>query len=167
MDTIRTMLPHFRERKAGTIINISSGAGRFTLPMISLYCASKFALEGFSEALSFELSALNIGVKIVEPGGTSTNFINVSGERFSEKKAIPDYDPFIAAAGKMFDNMKGMQLATPEEVAAVIYEAATDNTDTLRYIVGNDDFKSRITARATMADKDYLGAIKNGYLKFI
>jgi NAD(P)-dependent dehydrogenase (short-subunit alcohol dehydrogenase family) len=167
MDTIRSILPHFRERKAGTIINISSGAGRFTLPMISLYCASKFALEGFSEALSFELSALNIGVKIVEPGGTTTNFGKVSGEKFSDKTAIADYDNFTTAAGKMFDQMRGMQLATAAEVAAVIYEAATDGTDTLRYIVGNDDFKKRMTARQTMPDQDYLAAIKNGYLKFI
>jgi short-subunit dehydrogenase len=62
------------------IINISSGAGRFTLPLLSLYAASKFALEGFSEALSFELSALNITVKIIEPGGTATNFNKVTAK---------------------------------------------------------------------------------------
>jgi short-subunit dehydrogenase len=132
MDTIRAILPHFRERKAGAVINISSGAGRFTLPMISLYCASKFALEGFSEALSFELSALNISVKIVEPGGTTTNFMKVSGERAAAGKPIADYDDFVAAAGKMFDTMRDMQLKTAEEVADVIYEAATDGKDTLR-----------------------------------
>jgi NAD(P)-dependent dehydrogenase (short-subunit alcohol dehydrogenase family) len=167
MDTIRAILPHFRERKSGTVINISSGAGRFTLPMISLYCASKFALEGFSEALSFELSSLNIGVKIVEPGGTTTNFGKVSFDKFSGTKPISDYDKFTAAAGKMFDTMREMQLATAEEVAAVIYKAATDGTDTLRYVVGNDDFIKRINARLTMPDQEYLGAIKNGYLKFM
>jgi NAD(P)-dependent dehydrogenase (short-subunit alcohol dehydrogenase family) len=52
MDVTRAILPHFRSNKGGTIINISSGAGVFTLPLISLYCASKFALEGFSESLS-------------------------------------------------------------------------------------------------------------------
>ena len=70
MNTIRTILPHFRDRKEGMILNISSGAGRFTLQLFSLYASSKFALEGFSETLSFEFSALNIRVKIVEPGGT-------------------------------------------------------------------------------------------------
>lgn len=166
MDTIRSILPHFRERKSGAIINISSGAGRFTLPMISLYCASKFALEGFSEALSYELSSLKIAVKIVEPGGTTTNFSKVSFNKFSDTKHIPDYDNFTAAAGKMFDAMKGMQLATAEEVAATIYEAATDGTDTLRYVVGNDDFKKRMNQRLTMPDKDYLSTVKNSYLKF-
>ena len=167
MDTIRTILPHFRERNQGTIINISSGAGKFTLPMISLYAASKFALEGFSEAISYELSDLNINVKIVEPGGTSTNFNKVSGERVHENISIPDYDRFVNAAGKMFDGMKAMQLATSSEVAEVVYQAATDDTDTLRYIVGNEDFKRRIAARATMPDQDYLNAIKSSYQKFM
>jgi short-subunit dehydrogenase len=81
MDTIRALLPHFRQRRSGTIVNVSSGAGVFSLPLISLYCASKFALEGFSEALSYELAALNIAVKIVEPGGVSgTNFGRRSGQ---------------------------------------------------------------------------------------
>ena len=167
MDTIRAILPHFRERKAGSIINISSGAGRFTVPMISLYCASKFALEGFSEALSFELSALNISVKIVEPGGTTTNFIKVSGEKAATGRPIADYDNFTAAAGKLFDSMKDMQLKTAAEVADVIYEAATDGTDTLRYIVGNEDFHRRMNARLTMPDQQYLDAIKSGYLQYM
>jgi len=166
MDTIRTLLPHFRENKSGTIINISSGAGRFTLPLISMYAASKFALEGFSEALSFELSSLNIGVKIVEPGGSTTNFSNVSAEKSGSNISISDYDPFLAAAGKMFGSLRDMQLATAEEVVAVIYEAATDGTDTLRYVVGNEDFKIRMNARHTMPDQEYINSIKAGYTKF-
>ncbi|MRG47283.1 SDR family NAD(P)-dependent oxidoreductase [Chitinophaga sp. SYP-B3965] len=167
MNTIRTILPHFREKKAGTIINISSGAGRFTLPLISLYAASKFALEGFSEALSFELAALGIGVKIVEPGGASTNFSNVSGEKFSGKTPIADYNPFLNAAGQLFATLQGQRLATSEEVAEVIYTAVTDGTDTLRYVVGNEDFKNRMKARSTMPDQDYINSIKDSYLKFM
>ena len=81
MDVTRALLPHFRNNKGGLIINVSSGAGVFTLPMLSLYCATKFALEGFSEALSYELASQNILVKIVEPGGVlSTNFEKRSGD---------------------------------------------------------------------------------------
>jgi len=167
MNTIRKVLPHFRERKHGMIINISSGAGRFTLPMISLYAASKFALEGFSEALSFELSALNITVKIVEPGGTATNFSNVSSERSASKPSLKEYEDFVTAAGKMFGSLRGMQLATPEEVAGVIYEAATDGTDTLRYVVGNEDFKKRVAERLSMPDQDYVNSVKKNYLQFM
>lgn len=167
MNTIRTILPHFREKKAGMIINISSGAGKFTLPLISLYAASKFALEGFSEALSFELAALGIGVKIIEPGGASTNFSNVSGEKFSGKTPIADYNQFLNAAGQLFDTLRLQQLASAEEVVDVIYTAVTDGTDTLRYVVGNEDFKNRMKARATMQDQDYINSIKDSYLKFM
>jgi NAD(P)-dependent dehydrogenase (short-subunit alcohol dehydrogenase family) len=77
MNVIRAVLPVMRKARSGVIINMSSGAGIFTLPMISLYSASKFALEGFSEALSFELLALGIVVKIVEPhGGVSATKFN-------------------------------------------------------------------------------------------
>ena len=80
MDVTRAILPHFRQNKSGVILNIGSGAGVFTLPMLSLYCASKFALEGFTEALSYELASQNIIVKMIEPGGVvSTNFGKRSG----------------------------------------------------------------------------------------
>ena len=96
MDVTRALLPHFRANRAGTIINISSGAGIFTLPMISLYCASKFALEGFSEALSYELASLGIAVKIVEPGGvTKTSFGERSAVEAGRSADLPDYRPFL------------------------------------------------------------------------
>ncbi|HEX8912643.1 MAG TPA: SDR family oxidoreductase [Humisphaera sp.] len=73
MDVTRAVLPHFRARGGGTVVNVGSGAGVFGLPMMSLYCASKFALEGFSEALSYELASQNVAVKLVEPGGVVSN----------------------------------------------------------------------------------------------
>ena len=167
MDTIRTLLPHFRARKNGMIINVSSGAGRFTLPMISLYAASKFALEGFSEALSYELSALNIIVKIIEPGGTATNFSKVSSERLSQKRSLKEYDAFVTAAAKMFEGLRDIQLATAEEIATTIYIAATDGTDTLRYVVGNKDFVRRMNERLKMPDQQYVQSVRNSYWKFM
>jgi short-subunit dehydrogenase len=166
MNTIKAILPHFRERKEGMILNISSGAGKFTLPMLSMYAASKFALEGFSEALSFELSALNIKVKIVEPGGTQTNFNKASSAIFAHDTKLTDYDPFLAAAGKMFDNMKQASI-TSIEVAEVIYRATTDGTDTLRYAIGNEDFMERLNARQHMPDQEYIDFIKNGFVKYL
>jgi short-subunit dehydrogenase len=166
MNTVKAILPHFRERKEGMILNISSGAGKFTLPLLSMYAASKFALEGFSEALSFELSALNIRVKIIEPGGTQTNFNQASADTFAHDTSLTDYDPFLAAAGKMFDNMKQASI-TSTEVAEVIYKATTDGTNTLRYAIGNVDFTQRLKARQEMADQDYIDAIKNGFAKYL
>lgn len=167
MNTIKAMLPHFRAQKSGIIINISSGAGKFTLPLASMYAASKFALEGFSEALYYELSTLNIQVKIIEPGGTSTNFNKVTGESFAQSDTIRDYDPFLAAAGKMFDGMIGATLVTANDVAKLIYGAATDETDTLRYVIGNEDFMERMAARRDMEDQDYVNFIKNGFEKHL
>ena len=71
MEVTRAILPHFRKTKGGLILNISSGAGIYTLPLISLYCATKFALEGFSESLAYELTSQNIVVKIIEWAGSS------------------------------------------------------------------------------------------------
>jgi NAD(P)-dependent dehydrogenase (short-subunit alcohol dehydrogenase family) len=97
MDVTRALLPHFRQQGAGVIINVSSGAGVFTLPLLSGYCASKFALEGFSEALSYELASQNIVVKIVEPGGViSTNFGQRSGSEAGQTTPIADYEAFVA-----------------------------------------------------------------------
>src|SRR6266478_25943 len=91
MDVTRAILPHFRKNKDGLIINVSSGAGVFTLPMLSLYCASKFALEGFSESLSYELASQNIIVKIIEPGGViSTNFGKRSGDEANQNASLAD-----------------------------------------------------------------------------
>lgn len=167
MNVTRALLPHFRAQKSGTILNISSGAGRFTLPLLSLYSASKFALEGFSEALSFELSSLNITVKIIEPGGTETNFIKVAGEQFAHDTSLTDYDPFLGAATKLFDTLKGHILATAEAVADVIYGAATDGTDTLRYVIGNEDFMRRINDRATLPEKEYIDSLRQSFTKFL
>jgi short-subunit dehydrogenase len=166
MDTIKTILPHFRRRKSGMILNISSGAGKFTLPMLSMYAASKFALEGFSEALSFELSALNILVKIIEPGGTQTNFNRTSSAVFAHDTNLTDYDPFVTAAGQMFANMAQASI-TSLEVAEVIYRAATDGTSTLRYAIGNEDFNERLNARQHLDDQEYINSIKNGFVKYL
>ncbi|PBK76775.1 short-chain alcohol dehydrogenase [Armillaria solidipes] len=122
MDVTRAFLPHLRI-EGGGIINISSGAGVFTLPMLSMYCASKFALEGFTEALLYELASQKIFVKSVIPHGgvTSTKFNATS-----------------AATMKAYERMSAARTTSADEVADVIYATATDGTDKLRYFVGND-----------------------------
>jgi NAD(P)-dependent dehydrogenase (short-subunit alcohol dehydrogenase family) len=131
MNVIREVLPHFRKNKRGLILNVSSGAGVFTLPMISLYCASKFALEGFSESLSYELASQNIGVKIIEPGGVlSTNFGKRSGAEAARNVPIADYDAFVTSTNEAFAGLRANRVATEEDVAKVVFEAATDGTST-------------------------------------
>jgi NAD(P)-dependent dehydrogenase (short-subunit alcohol dehydrogenase family) len=162
MDVTRAILPHFRSNKAGVIVNLSSGAGVFALPMISLYCASKFALEGFSEALSYELAALGITVKLVEPGGvTSTSFGERSGAEFGQAQSMPDYEPFLKAANTLFAGLRAARAdATSEDVAEVIFTAATDGSDQLRY-VATDDIKPLVAARRGTSEKEYMAFMRS------
>ncbi|WP_313617039.1 SDR family oxidoreductase [Agrobacterium sp.] len=161
MDVIRETLPHFRQNHSGLYINISSGAGVFGLPMISLYNASKFALEGFSESLSYELGALGIGVKIVEPGGVlETRFGQRSGDEFSSTETPQDYNDFMAGAGAIFEALRQSRgLATSEEVAEVIYQAANDGTDQLRY-VATEDIKPLIEKRRGSSECEYMAFMR-------
>lgn len=162
MNTTRAILPHFRARRAGLIINVSSGAGRFTLPLLSLYAASKFALEGFTEALAYELLHLNIRVKIVEPGGASTGFIQAAEEKFAYDPALTDYAEYNTAVAGVFAGLAGAKLSTPEEVAAKIYQAATDPADTLRYVIG-EDIQAMLEARASLSDQEYVAYMRQNF----
>jgi NAD(P)-dependent dehydrogenase (short-subunit alcohol dehydrogenase family) len=164
MDTIRAILPHFRANKRGLIINVSSGAGVFTLPMLSLYCASKFALEGFSESLSYELSSQNITVKVVEPGGVvTTNFGKRSGAEAAANQPLADYDRFVAGANEIFAGLRASRKATEEDVARVILEAATDGSDRLRY-VATADILPLVTARRETSEVDYMALMRATFL---
>ena len=164
MDVTRAILPHFRKNKGGLIINVSSGAGVFTLPMLSLYCASKFALEGFSESLSYELASQNIVVKIVEPGGVvSTNFGKRSGAEAAQNAALKDYDTFVAGANAIFASLRGQRLATEEGVAEVIFKAATDGTDQLRY-VATEDILPLVKARRETSEEEYIKFMRSRFV---
>jgi NAD(P)-dependent dehydrogenase (short-subunit alcohol dehydrogenase family) len=164
MDVTRAVLPHFRANRSGTIVNISSGAGVFTLPMISLYCASKFALEGFSEALSYELASVGIAVKIVEPGGvTKTSFGERSAAEAGISADLPDYRPFLEKAMETFAGLRAARAdSTSEEVAEVIYTAATDGTDQLRY-VATEDIKPLVAARRETSEAEYMGFMRGQF----
>jgi NAD(P)-dependent dehydrogenase (short-subunit alcohol dehydrogenase family) len=156
MAVTRAILPHFRENKGGLILNVSSGAGVFTLPMLSLYCASKFALEGFSEALSYELASQRIVVKIIEPGGVlSTNFGRRSSAEAACNAVLPDYAPFVAQAQEVFAGLRAARPATEDHVAQVIFDAATDGTDRLRY-VATEDIKPLVMARRETGEEGYM-----------
>jgi NAD(P)-dependent dehydrogenase (short-subunit alcohol dehydrogenase family) len=159
MDVTRAILPHFRQNKGGIILNIGSGAGVFTLPMISLYCASKFALEGFTESLSYELASQNIQVKMIEPGGVlSTNFGRRSGTEAAQNVPLPDYDAFVTHTNAVFAGLRADRLASEEDVAQVIYQAATDGTSRLRY-VATEDIKPLIKARRESSEEGYIAVM--------
>lgn len=138
IDCIKEILPHFKANKNGTIINITSIGGLMTLPLFGVYNSSKFALEGLSEGLWFDLQPFGIKVKVVEPGGIKTDFGGRSMNMFDISK-FPEYNKFNQKILEKFTNPEyAKNFGTPEMVAEVIYTAATDGKDTLRYLAGKD-----------------------------
>lgn len=163
MDVIRAILPHFRARKAGTIVNVSSGAGVFGLPMIPLYTASKFALEGFSESLSYELASQGIAVKIVEPGGVlDTGFGSRSASEAGRMNVPADYEAFATATLKVFDGLRSKRLATSRDVAEVIFDAVTDGTNRLRYLA-TEDIRPLVEARRQTSEEAYMALMRQSF----
>ncbi|UIK08601.1 SDR family oxidoreductase [Neorhizobium galegae] len=133
---IKAVLPHLRRQKSGTIVNVSSMGGRFAMPLGSLYHGSKFAVEGFSEALFYELSAIGVQVKIVEPGMTQTDFGGRSF-KFSHDEQLTEYGPIVEKTLNAFAAL-GTTPGTASDVAATIFRAATDGSAQLRYPSGKD-----------------------------
>ena len=163
MDVIRQILPHMRERKSGVIINVSSGAGVFGLPMLSIYTASKFALEGFSESLSYELASQGIVVKIVEPGGViSTGFGARSASEVVQVSPPKDYDAFISHTAEVFAGLREQCLSTSEDVARVIVDAASDGSDRLRYLA-TQDIESMVRARRETSEESYMAMMRERF----
>lgn len=127
---IQAIVPLFRQQKHGVIVNVSSVVGTFGLPFISPYCAGKFAVEGLSESLYYELLPFNIRIKLVEPGGIKTKF----RQEFTQHEA---YQPNLATVETVFEKSGGPESSLPEplSVAEIIFKAATDGTQRLRYSV--------------------------------
>lgn len=134
IEVTREMLPCFRKQKSGTIINLSSIAGIISVPLQSLYHATKWGVEGFSEALQYELKPLNIRVKIVEPGVINTDFYGRSMVTLQDK-ALTEYEIY---SQKVTNNIlaNGEKGSSPHGVAETIYRAATDNSTRMRYPSG-------------------------------
>ena len=138
MNVTKTFLPHFRKNKNGTFVNISSIGGLVTFPLISLYHSTKWAVEGFSESLSYELNPFGIRVKLIEPGAVKTNFVTRSID-WSNGKDIADYDELTANLEiKMNDMSNSEDITSAETVAEEIYKATIDESVKIRYIVGED-----------------------------
>ncbi|OQP53478.1 short-chain dehydrogenase/reductase [Niastella yeongjuensis] len=136
MNVTSAVLPIMRKQGHGTIINISSFGGQVGLPFGSLYNSSKFAVEGFSESLSHEVSSFGIFVKVIEPGGVNTNFRN--GIEMIQN-GVPEYNPIMGGFfGRYQSTTAHLPKATPGDVAQTIYDAATDNKAQLRYVIGKD-----------------------------
>ncbi len=143
----QVFIPYFRERQSGLFITTTSMGGLLTFPFASVYHATKWALEGWSESLAFELKKMGVGIKTVSPGGIKTDFLNRSADMTSH----PAYDKWVQ---KMFAGINEDHFTPAEQIAEVVYEAATDGKDQLRYVAG-EDAKALYAQRLQLGDEAF------------
>lgn len=161
MDVTKSIIPHFRENKSGVIVNISSVGGQMTFALGSLYHGTKFAVEGISESLHYEMKEIGVKVKIVEPGFISTDF---GGRSFDFQAGdIEDYKPIINALMKQWQNPNNT-VSQPSLVAEIIYKAVTDGTNKLRYRAG-EDANFLLDSRKKMTDTEFFQMMNNQFEK--
>jgi short-subunit dehydrogenase len=139
------------------IINISSVGGKMAFPLGALYHGTKFAVEGISESLSYEVEEFGGKVKIVEPGAIATDFTNRSLD-FHNNEMLTEYQPIV---GKLLSAMSGFfqNASSASNIASVVYQAATDGTNQLRYAAG-EDAKEIIAMRKQLDDEAFMRGAK-------
>ena len=162
LETTKAVLPHMRSHRSGSIVNVSSIGGKMTFPLGALYHGTKFAVEGISEALHFELEQVGIKVKIVEPGMIKTDFAGRSFD-FANDESLEEYQDTVQKLMSVWQSPDLMtQASDPEVVAEVIWQAVTDGTDTLRYTAG-DDARDYMANRKELDDATFIGALKQQF----
>jgi len=154
----QAFIPHFRAKKSGLFISTTSMGGFMGFPMHSIYHATKFGIEGWSESMSFELYSHNIGIKTIAPGAVATDFLN----RSLDKSVHPAYQELEDKLFSMTDAM--MHLAIPaEQLAEVVYEAAIDGKDQIRYLAG-EDAEAMYARRVALGAEDFRKEIRQQFL---
>jgi NAD(P)-dependent dehydrogenase (short-subunit alcohol dehydrogenase family) len=152
----QAFIPYFREKQSGLFITTTSIGGLITFPFSSVYHATKWALEGWSESMAFELKKIGVGIKTVSPGGIKTDFLNRSAEISSH----PVYDKWVT---RMFSGFNEDHFTSAEGIAEVVYEAATDGRDKLRYVAG-DDAKALYAQRLKLGDEAFRKQMEQNFL---
>jgi len=159
---IQYVLPIMREQRSGVIVNISSIDGRIAFPFSPFYASTKFALEGLSEALQYEVEQFGIKVILVEPGIIRTNFFD---NILKAKRAADPASPYSELLQRRINRVKTMfeNGTAPEEVAKVILKAITSITPDLRYLVGSDA-NSLYEKRKSVPERKFLGFMSENIL---
>jgi NAD(P)-dependent dehydrogenase (short-subunit alcohol dehydrogenase family) len=158
----QAVLPIMRKQKSGIIVNISSGAGRFGYPGGSAYVSTKFAIEGLSESMAYELEPFGIRVVLVEPGVIKTNFVNsIVAAKKSQDPNSP-YAQLMQNVATSFQHMIEGGSST-DVVAKVVLKAVTSENPTLRYLAGND-VETWIEGKKSMSDEEFYKMMKENLM---
>jgi NAD(P)-dependent dehydrogenase (short-subunit alcohol dehydrogenase family) len=136
MAMTHAVLPQFRARRSGVVVNVTSSATLEPMPLVAVYTASKTAIEGFTASLAFELAAFGVSMKLIEPGyGPTTRFTSNGGQRM--QGLIPE--PYAPFAQRVFASFAQSAAVTTElDVAEAVWRAANDSTGQLRFPAGAD-----------------------------
>ena len=156
----RAVLPHMREQRSGAIINISSIAGHVGLPLFSAYVSTKFALEGLSESMAYELQPFGIKVAIIDSGSINTNFRSELAAKAT--KDSPYYNMTQSTVGAIEGMVR--QGIPPKEVAKIVIYAIDNPKPKLRYIVGKDA-EEIIEASKKLPEQELFQTISQNILK--
>ena len=136
MAMCQAVIPQFRARRSGTIVNVTSSATLAAYPLVACYTASKSAIEGFTESLELELKEFDVRVKLVEPGyGPTTSFAS-NGQQRMQGLIPPAYEPFAHSIFAGYANVTAVTRET--DVAEAVWKAAGDTTSQLRFRAGAD-----------------------------
>jgi NAD(P)-dependent dehydrogenase (short-subunit alcohol dehydrogenase family) len=158
MAMTQAIIPLMRESGDGTIINVTSSVCFAGMPLVAPYAASKWAIEGFTESLYFEMEAVGIRVRLVEPGyGPGTAFAANGMDRMNGLISAP-YRAYAAQMLKQFGTPAAVTL--PEQVAAAVYAAATDESEKLRFPAGPDS-EHLSNARWNSTDARFLSGMRS------
>lgn len=148
--TTQAVLPIMTKQRSGTIVNISSGAGRFGFPGGSVYVSTKFAVEGLSESISYELESFGIKVILIEPGFVKTNFQQAM---IRSQDSNSPYSQMMQKSAAV-SNQLFQSGSAPELVAKVVLEAINTPNPNLRYLVGKD-VEEWVKSKESMTDAEF------------
>jgi NAD(P)-dependent dehydrogenase (short-subunit alcohol dehydrogenase family) len=154
----QAVLPIMRRQKSGIIVNISSAVGRFGYPGGSAYVSTKFAVEGLSESISYELEPFGIKVVLIEPGVIRTNIVN---SMHTAKKSQDPNSPYSQIMQKVVRSLEHMMenASSANVVAKVVLKAVTTENPSLRYLAGKD-IETWMEAKRSMSDEEFYKMIK-------
>ena len=156
----REAIKIMRPSGGGTIIQISSMGGKITFPLYSIYHATKFSVEGFTESLHYELAQFNIKMKLIEPGLIATDFYGRS-RHIIKPTNTNQYDGFIQKFNEAAEKVM-KEAERPEVVAKTIFKSASDNSNKMRYPVGKPA-PMLLMLRKLLSDKLYFLLVKKSY----
>ncbi|RYF08582.1 MAG: SDR family NAD(P)-dependent oxidoreductase [Comamonadaceae bacterium] len=152
MHATRAVLPGMRHQRSGHILNLASVGGFMGFENASIYCAAKFAVEGFSESLALEVAPFGINVTVVEPGFFRTDFLDKTSVRYGSK-TIADYEAVSTASRSTYDHYNHQQPGDPAKLGRVMVEIAAMDQPPLHFVAGSDGLSFARSTFARRADE--------------